>query len=264
MRLNPVFDWEDEGDLFDPNCLIDADLDAATPDEQTGEKARLRLLDATWSGQGADYNPLAEPTTADVEIKDGAIAELYFDYDGDGTLDPYQSTADETCYVPINDDDDNENDLRQFVAVAWLAHYGNPTLEASVTVGGNSGVKFGTAYTNLPNDDKVSTGVTEIAILDVEKSTALAGGLEEFIAAINVNPNQEEKYGKVFPKTGYLAEEVTKLTSGVKYGAPSGDIFTEDYKAFFRENYKLFARQSVDMILRYSVTPTTTSTKTIS
>jgi len=141
LRLNPVFDWEDEGDLFDPNYLINADLDATTPDEQTGEKARLRLLDATWSGQGADYNPLAEPTTADVEIKDGAIAELYFDYDGDGTLDPYQSTADETCYVPINDDDDNENDLRQFVAVAWLAHYGNHTLEASVTVGGNS-VKF--------------------------------------------------------------------------------------------------------------------------
>ncbi len=140
LRLNPVFDWEDEGDLFDPNYLINADLDATTPDEQTGEKARLRLLDATWSGQGADYNPLAEPTTADVEIKDGAIAELYFDYDGDGTLDPYQSTADETCYVPINDDD-NENDLRQFVAVAWLAHYGNHTLEASVTVGGNS-VKF--------------------------------------------------------------------------------------------------------------------------
>ena len=156
LRLNPVFDWEDEGDLFDPNYLINADLDATTPDQQPGEKARLRLLDATWSGQSADYNPLAEPTTADVEIKDGAIAELYFDYDGDGTLDPYQSTADETCYVPINDDDDNlngvedreesaavanENDLRQFVAVAWLAHYGNHTLEASVTVGGNS-VKF--------------------------------------------------------------------------------------------------------------------------
>ena len=153
LRLNPVFDWEDEGELFNPNYLIDAALTAAPPNEQLGEKARLRLLDATWNGQGADYNPLAEPTTAAVEIKDGAIAELYFDYDGDGTLDPYQSTADETCYVPINNDDDNlngvedreesaavanENDLRKFVAVAWLAHYGNHTLEASVTVGGNN------------------------------------------------------------------------------------------------------------------------------
>ncbi|MBQ1278644.1 MAG: hypothetical protein IIY07_08380, partial [Thermoguttaceae bacterium] len=122
LRLNPSFDWEDEAELFDPNYLADASLDAATPDEQTGEKARLRLLDATWSGQGADYNPLAEPTTAAVEIKDGAIAELYFDYDGDGTLDPYQSTADETCYVPLNDDDDNENNVEDRLEAAAVAN----------------------------------------------------------------------------------------------------------------------------------------------
>lgn len=133
LRLNPVFDWEDEGDLFDPNCLINQspaattpDQDdspaATTPDKQTGEKARLRLLNATWSGQGADYNPLAEPTTAAVDIKDGAIAELYFDYDGDGTLDPYQSTADETCYVPLNNDDDNENDVEDRLETALVAN----------------------------------------------------------------------------------------------------------------------------------------------
>lgn len=121
LRLNPTFDWLDEGELFDPNYLIDADLDAATPDEQLGEKARLRLLDATWSGQGAEYDPLAE-TLAEVEIKDGALAELYFDYDGDGTLDPYQSTDDETCYVPLNNDDDNENDVEDRLETALVAN----------------------------------------------------------------------------------------------------------------------------------------------
>lgn len=125
LRLNPTFDWLDEGELFDPNYLVDADLDAATPDEQLGEKARLRLLDATWSGNGrgpdAEYDPLAE-TLAEVEIKDGALAELYFDYDGDGTLDPYQSTDDETCYVPLNNDDDNENDVEDRLETALVAN----------------------------------------------------------------------------------------------------------------------------------------------
>ncbi len=592
LRLNPIFDWLDEGELFDPNYLVDSDLDAATPDEQTGEKARLRLLDATWSGQGADYNPLGE-TLAEVAIKDGAIAELYFDYDADGTLDPYQSTADETCYVPLNDDDDNENDVEDrlettavanendiisALAVAWVdaltcltdgVYYvvdaflnfsgtaisvfenaagttpyqptdanGNPepifassptsstyaapvylegtdfgaanavfdldvsrvtdgetastnigpvvdraitstpykvdvdvdsdnngyineadddledtrgrsvvyfpsgtnppddykevevsfnwseldgdvndyqirvstpsgivirssanpslTLSGSVNyltlteaaqkfyafatapnasslapvrvilekqddagdwipavsdiiafdvqdgsdaggwivpsgwrigedgslttptpaegavgpqsegsgvttnkgaayyeltseqiaagfeisfdyeflrngVGGylqpdtnknkqidpedtaklsfvgNSGVKFGTAHTNLSNDDDVSTGVTEIAILDVEKSTALADGLEKFIPLIDDNTGETD-----LSSINYVDEPVTKLTSGVKYGAPNGNLLTKGYQAFFQKNYELFARQSVEMKLRYT------------
>jgi len=116
---------------------------------------------------------------------------------------------------------------------------------------GNSGVKFGTAYTNVPKEDNLNetepTHVTEIAILDVEKSTALAGGLESFIACIADNTGATGLLLK-----GYADEPVTKLTSGVKYGAPSGALLTEGYQAFFRKNHQLFARQSVDMKLRYT------------
>ena len=49
--------------------------------------------------------------SAKVDIKDGAILELYLDYEGYGVLDVKQSVLDATCFVPHNDDDDNENGI---------------------------------------------------------------------------------------------------------------------------------------------------------
>ena len=62
--------------------------------------------DAIW------WDPVNHAKQTDkVEIKDGAILELYMDYDGDNVLDVLQSVLDETNYIPHNVDDDNNNGI---------------------------------------------------------------------------------------------------------------------------------------------------------
>ena len=119
VRLFPVFDWADEGVLFDP-------MTPGTPWDDVGENALFEIRDNNgttsascgvwWNGlyhpDSIAWNPFAPAQkAANVQIKDGAILELYLDYDGDGGLDVEKSIRDETCYVPHNDDDDNQNGI---------------------------------------------------------------------------------------------------------------------------------------------------------
>ncbi|MDR0870650.1 MAG: hypothetical protein LBN39_07640 [Planctomycetaceae bacterium] len=140
VRLVPVFDWLDEGVLFDP-------FGSGTPNDDTGEFAKLVIrnnpgtaVNPNDSDIQANNTPLSHTITsgscgvwwnglyavadndwwdpvehghqtAKVEIKDGAILELYLDYDGNGTLDVEKSVLDKDCYVPHNDDDDNYNNV---------------------------------------------------------------------------------------------------------------------------------------------------------
>jgi len=121
VRLFPVFDWADEGVLFDP-------MTPGTPWDDVGENALFEIRDNNgttsascgvwWNGlyhpDSIAWNPFAPAQkAANVQIKDGAILELYLDYDGDGGLDVEKSIRDETCYVPYNE-------LRKAKLYAWV------------------------------------------------------------------------------------------------------------------------------------------------
>lgn len=100
LRLVPIFDWEDEGDVYE---LV------GDPGEQTGEKVRITVTSTSLPVGSSGWDPIASSTPADVEIKDGFIFTTYFDGNGDGELDPVPTNTDR-LYVPYNIDDDDEND----------------------------------------------------------------------------------------------------------------------------------------------------------
>ena len=100
LRLVPIFDWEDEGDVYG---LV------GDPGEQTGEKVKITVTSTSLPVGSSGWNPIASSTPADVEIKDGFVFATYFDGNGDGELDPVPTNTDR-LYVPYNIDDDDEND----------------------------------------------------------------------------------------------------------------------------------------------------------
>ncbi len=136
--VTPTFDWDDEGDLFDPSG-------SSEPDAQTGEKVALTMTSVTWAdlaNSEVTHDPIGTTTAQEVEIKDGAILEVYLDYDYDNAYDVEESIEDDPCYVRYNNDDDDydgtedrneypgnpqgyngiedENDLTKALVYAWV------------------------------------------------------------------------------------------------------------------------------------------------
>ncbi|MDD3589626.1 MAG: hypothetical protein PHO46_05060, partial [Thermoguttaceae bacterium] len=101
LRLEALFDWLDEGDYYD--------LDGS-PEAQRGESALLTMTAVSWSSKGS-WDALGSAIADEIEIKDGAILELYLDYDGDNSFDIDESITDMICFINHNDDDDNNNNL---------------------------------------------------------------------------------------------------------------------------------------------------------
>ena len=114
LRLEPSFDWIDEGELFFTDEFFGCGTFSGNlpddPGDQTGELVKMSLKTATWTGMG-NWNAVGSPDVAEVEIRDGAILEEYLDYDGDKILDVDESVEDKLCLVPHNEDDDNENNV---------------------------------------------------------------------------------------------------------------------------------------------------------
>ena len=110
LRLDPIFDWMDEG-----------------TEGQAGEQAIIELVKAAWTGIPPDWDPLApetpengndEPeskTTAKIEIKDGAILRIRTDSDNNGTINAddepevKNNSARPGRILRVNNDDDDKN-----------------------------------------------------------------------------------------------------------------------------------------------------------
>ena len=111
VRLLPIFDWEDEGVLFDSTG-------GGTPWGNVGEFAWLELADVTWPGKPNPpaWDPInSSKMTAKVEIKDGAYISIRTDSNNDNAI----NASDDSSSVKNNvnhpgrimhvnyDDDDN-------------------------------------------------------------------------------------------------------------------------------------------------------------
>ena len=131
LRVEPKFDWVDEGALFDPVNP------GQGPGQQLGEIINLKIMDnpspvtglsqnvcgVWWSGLYSSYCGNWDPVNHNkqiaipVEIKDGAILELYLDYDGDGLFDindRKSSVLDKPFFLDWNTDDDNKNGILDY------------------------------------------------------------------------------------------------------------------------------------------------------
>jgi hypothetical protein len=127
IRIEPVFDWNDEGQLYNS-------MGTGTPASNTGEKIELKLKDnvlATptwnttsstcgvwWSGLYASdakqHNPRNNQNGGTVEIKDGAIVKIRTDSNNDGVINQADDVAKKVQQnagrlFMVNDDDDNKN-----------------------------------------------------------------------------------------------------------------------------------------------------------
>ncbi|HBT75456.1 MAG TPA: hypothetical protein DEB39_00705, partial [Planctomycetaceae bacterium] len=129
LRLDPVFDWLDEGEK--------TDFDSPTPESKQGEDAVLELTEASWDGMPGNWDPLAgeeteedgegsdeenggnaeSKTTAKIEIKDGAYLCIRTDSNNDGTIDDadddpdVKNSSDHHGHImEVNYDDDDKNE----------------------------------------------------------------------------------------------------------------------------------------------------------
>ena len=215
LRLVPIFDWEDEGDVYE---LV------GDPGEQTGEKVKITVTSTSLPVGSSGWDPIASATPADVEIKDGFVFATYFDGNGDGELDPSISDSDRR-YVPYNDDDDNENnipdyldgsggssedDLRKLRVVTWVGD--------SVTCEDGSTYSFD-IYVNFPNNSNVSTW------LEDDRSLAYTSSLTiPFYSLASGGSQNDILYtegcsgGSVYPQ---FQLRTTLTTSGVPSEVPS-------------------------------------------
>lgn len=215
LRLVPIFDWEDEGDVYE---LV------GDPGEQTGEKVKITVTSTSLPVGSSGWDPIASATPADVEIKDGFIFASYFDGNGDGELDPSISDSDRR-YVPYNDDDDNENnipdyldgsggssedDLRKLRVVTWVGD--------SVTCEDGSTYSFD-IYVNFPNNSNVSTW------LEDDRSLAYTSSLTIPFYSLASGCSQNDimytegcSGGSVYPQ---FQLRTTLTTSGVPSEVPS-------------------------------------------
>lgn len=215
LRLVPIFDWEDEGDVYE---LV------GDPGEQTGEKVKITVTSTSLPVGSSGWDPIAASTPADVEIKDGFIFASYFDGNGDGELDPSISDSDRR-YVPYNDDDDNENnipdyldgsggssedDLRKLRVVTWVGD--------SVTCEDGSTYSFD-IYVNFPNNSNVSTW------LEDDRSLAYTSSLTiPFYSLASGGSQNDIMYtegcsgGSVYPQ---FQLRTTLTTSGIPSEVPS-------------------------------------------
>jgi hypothetical protein len=109
LRVNPIFDWKDERELFDP-------AGDGSPLDDDGELLKLEITNVTWSGKGTVWSALGNSLTANVEIKDGAIVQITTDSNNDGTIntnDNLPSVKNKSSMpgrvVRVNGDDDDTN-----------------------------------------------------------------------------------------------------------------------------------------------------------
>ena len=116
IRVEPAFDWLDEGE---PGNRADA---PSSDDEAAyGEYIDGSLVTASWSGKPSSYDAVVP--TADGEkrvvIHDGGIIRIRTDSDNNGTIEAADDEeADDTTSVGrvfmVNTDDDNDNDVDDY------------------------------------------------------------------------------------------------------------------------------------------------------
>ena len=160
VRVDPTFDWEDEGDLFSGTDLEDAFT-------QTGETVRLTLEKATWGyGSQRTWTAGTAGKTADIEIKDGAICKLLTDINNDGSItaaddsrvEDYDSLG---TIIRRNNDDDNSDNVMDSV----ITNYTLP-------ISNNEAFNSTTGTTIIDEDDleqvRMLAGVESLAGTDFE------------------------------------------------------------------------------------------------
>ncbi|MHB9080969.1 MAG: hypothetical protein ACYC3X_26145 [Pirellulaceae bacterium] len=109
LKVQPRFDWEDEGEQFDRTC---------TPDAQAGEIVDLTVVSVTWPGlDQPGSSQVGANAHAEVEIKDGAIIIARTDSNNDESIDKLDDDPavknnpnHPGRVLLVNTDDDNEND----------------------------------------------------------------------------------------------------------------------------------------------------------
>ena len=132
LRVAAVFDWIDEGKLFDPTG-------GGTPDGDKGEIIPAKILDnivqnpyspppasscgVWWNGLYTyvlpDWDPVDHGNqTAEIEIRDGAICLIMTDSNNDGVINLDDKKISDIAglevqsrQMRVNDDDDNENHI---------------------------------------------------------------------------------------------------------------------------------------------------------
>lgn len=109
LKVQPTFDWEDEGEQFNPGT--------GTPDGQAGEIVDLSVVSAAWPGLNKPgTSRVGANADAEVEIKDGGIILARTDSDNDGDLHADDDEEEEDPaslgrVFMVNTDDDNDNDV---------------------------------------------------------------------------------------------------------------------------------------------------------
>jgi hypothetical protein len=110
FRVVPIFDWQDEAELFDP-------FGNGTPYNNIGELVTIELISATWSNMPTGWNPLLGCNqTGEIEIKDGAVCLITTDSNNDGTIDMNDRDPEVKNnsnapgkVIRVNTDDDDQN-----------------------------------------------------------------------------------------------------------------------------------------------------------
>ena len=124
VRVNPIFDWLDEGEPGNRSAAADPDDEA-----NHGEYIDGSLVTAGWSGKPSTYDAVV-PTPAEkkrVVIHDGGIIRARTDSDNDGDLDADDDEKEKDAnslgrVIMVNNDQDgaNENDRAQTTFYVWL------------------------------------------------------------------------------------------------------------------------------------------------
>ena len=119
LKVQPTFDWEDEGEQFNPGT--------GTPDGQAGEIVDLSVVSATWPGLNKPpASRIGANADAQVEIKDGGIILVRTDSDNDGHLDRDDDEEEEDpdslgrVFMANTDSDSPENDRAETKLYVWL------------------------------------------------------------------------------------------------------------------------------------------------
>ena len=109
IRLEPIFDWYDEGEKFDFKGV---------PSEQYGENVLLSLVKVDWEGKGYSWDSLSRniPPIVKVEIKDGAICKIRTDWNSNKAI-KLDDEYFHGCNLKLNNDDDNENGVADFLEI---------------------------------------------------------------------------------------------------------------------------------------------------
>ncbi len=210
LKVQPRFDWEDEGEQFDPGT--------GTPDAQAGEIVDLTVVSVTWPGlDQPGSSQVGANTHAEVEIKDGGIIIARTDSDNDGDLD---ADDDEEEKDPnslgrvfmVNTDDDNDND----VADNWERpdNFNMPANSSAWDAGTDHSVTV--ANENDLAETRFYAWVDSLAPKDPANPVVVdiyASGSIDLILWTQATKGRRLHYGKdVSPADGRMDEETRLIT----------------------------------------------------